>query len=73
MNNTPIDKTLFDAAMATGAEKLWGLPEIARVLGVSIDKARRIANRADAPIYKPDGERYFAFRSELNAWLRARR
>ncbi|SFP62999.1 helix-turn-helix domain-containing protein [Tranquillimonas alkanivorans] len=69
-HHPPLDRWRFDA-IASGPEKLWGLEEIARALGVSIDTARRWARRADVPIYKPAG-RYFAVRSELNAWLRQR-
>lgn len=56
-----------------GPEKIWGLQPIADVLGVSIDKARKIANSPHSPIYQPgDGKRHFAFRSELVAWLRTK-
>ncbi len=56
----------------TPPDKLWGLPEIARALGVSVDTARRLAGRPDVPIYRP-ADRYFASRAELNVWLRSRR
>ena len=52
-----------------GTEKIWGLGNIARALGLSVDTTRRLASRPGVPIYRPDG-RYFALRSELNAWLR---
>lgn len=68
----PLDPWRFDA-MTANPEKLWGLPAIATALGVSVDKARRLAALPHTPIYKPDGESYFAFRSELNDWLRTTR
>ena len=71
MSHPPLDPWRFDA-IAAGPQKLWGLPAIASALGISIDKARRLANRTDAPIYRPDGKGYFAFRSELTAWLRGK-
>lgn len=68
--NPPLDRWRFDA-ISTGPEKLWGLTTIAAALGVSVDKARRLAKRDDVPIYLPNGSgQYFACRSELNAWLR---
>ncbi|SDY18391.1 DNA-binding protein [Citreimonas salinaria] len=67
----PLDPWRFDA-IAAGPEKLWGLPAIAAALGISIDKARRLARLPDCPIYRPDGGSYFAFRGELNAWLRSK-
>lgn len=70
-NHPPLDRWRFDA-IAEGAEKLWGLNSIATALGVSVDKARRLARRHDVPIYRPDGHSYFACRSELNQWLRSK-
>ncbi|EPX85373.1 hypothetical protein [Salipiger mucosus] len=67
--NPPLDRWRFDA-ITTGPEKLWGLSAIATAIGVSVDKARRLARLPDCPIYRPDGQRYFALRSELNAWLK---
>ena len=55
--------------LSTGTVKIWGLGNIARALGLSVDTTRRLAARPGVPIYRPDG-RYFALRSELNAWLR---
>ena len=57
--------------LSLGSEKLWGLGNIARALGLSVDTTRRLASRPGVPIYRPDG-RYFALRSELNAWLRSK-
>lgn len=68
-NLTPINPSRFDA-MTRGPEKLWGLTSIASFLGLSVDSARRLHKMDLAPIYRPDGRRYFAFRSELSAWLR---
>ena len=72
MNIPPLDQWRFDALLELD-RKLWGLPAIAGVLGVSVDTARRWANDPDcsAPITRPGG-RYFAVRSELVAWLRDR-
>ncbi|SLN20081.1 hypothetical protein ROJ8625_00713 [Roseivivax jejudonensis] len=70
--NPPLDRWRFDA-ITTGPEKLWGLSTIASAIGVSVDKARRLAHLDHVPIYRPDGESYFALRSELNAWLRTKR
>ena len=54
-------------------EMLWGLPAIAQALGVSVDTARKWAADPAVPIYQPEGSgQYFAFRSELMAWLRNR-
>jgi hypothetical protein len=58
-------------AVPAGTEKIWGLGNIARALGLSVDTTRRLAARPGVPIYRPDG-RYFALRSELNAWLRSK-
>lgn len=68
----PLDTWRFDA-ITSGPEKIWGLTNIAAALGVGVDKARRIAQLDHSPIYQPDGESYFAVRSELNAWLRSKR
>ncbi|TMV66876.1 DNA-binding protein [Thioclava sp. BHET1] len=68
----PIDPWRFDA-ITGGPEKIWGLTSIASALGVSVDKARRLANDPSVPIYRPEGSRsYFACRSELNAWLKGK-
>jgi hypothetical protein len=53
-------------------EKLWGAPAIARALGVSVDKVRSLAANPNVPIYKPEGAGYFAFRAELEAWLKTK-
>ncbi|RXV64869.1 DNA-binding protein [Roseovarius sp. A46] len=69
--NAPLNPGRFDA-LVEGSEKLWGLTTIAAVLGVSVDKARRLAKIESTPIYRPDGRSYFAFRSELRDWLRSK-
>ena len=68
----PLDRWRFDAIAHGPDKRLWGLSEIAEVLGVGRDKARRLAKRPDVPIYRPDGHAYFAFRNELHAWLRSK-
>jgi excisionase family DNA binding protein len=51
-------------------EKLWGAPAIAAALGVSVATVYRFASETDCPITRPGG-RYFAYRSELENWLRS--
>ena len=69
-DNPPLDRWRLDAVLEPN-RKLWGLPAIAEVLGVGIDKARELAQIPEVPIYRPAGSgSYFAFRSELIAWLR---
>lgn len=67
----PLDPWRFDD-ITKGPEKIWGLKAIAEVLGVSTDKARSLATKPNTPIYRPEGAGYFAFRSELMAWLRTK-
>lgn len=57
------------ASRIRGPEKIWGAPPIAAALGVSIDTVYRMAKDGSCPIYQPGG-RYFAFRHELENWLR---
>lgn len=59
----------FDTTFAK-PDKLWGAPAIARALGVSEDTVRRWAADPDVPIYAPRRGTYFAFRSEIQTWLR---
>lgn len=71
-NQPPLDQWRFDS-LTTGPERIWGLPAIAKVIGVSESKARRMAKRPTVPIYRPVGAGgYFAFRSELIQWLRTK-
>lgn len=68
----PLDRWRADAVLEP-ERKLWGLPMIAEVLGVSIGTARKLARQPNVPIYKPEGAGcYFAFKSELLNWLRSR-
>lgn len=60
----------FDDSFARPVNKIWGLRAIAAALGVSVDTARKWARDPDVPIYRPKG--YFAFRNELEAWLRSK-
>lgn len=65
-----LDRWRVDALLEP-EKKLWGLNQIANVLGVSIDKARDLAKHPEVPIYRPAGSgSYFALRSELLNWLR---
>lgn len=73
--NPKIDPWRFDGVIqgkVSKAEKLWGAPAIASALGVSVDKVRHLATVPDAPVYRPAGCGYFAFRSELEQWLRSK-
>ena len=73
-DTTPqLDPRSFDA-MIRRRDRLWGLNRIARYLGVSVDKARRLARIPECPIYKPDGSgTFFAFGAELEQWLTSRK
>lgn len=66
------EQVLIDAILEPD-RKLWGLPMIAEALGVSVSKARDLASQPSVPIYRPAGSgSYFAFKSELMAWLRGK-
>jgi len=67
--NDAVDRALTEIAEG----KLWGAAEIAQCIGVSIDHVYDLACDPRVPIYRPPGTgRYFAFKSELRAWLRSR-
>lgn len=66
----PLDRWRLDDVLEPDRH-LWGLTEIARAAGVSVDTARRWYHRTDAPISKPGG-RYFSTRRAMLAWLNAR-
>lgn len=66
----PLDRHRLDVLLEP-ERKLWGLTQIAKTLGVSVKKARRLAETPGVPIYRPVGSNtYFAWRSELLDWLR---
>lgn len=68
----PLDRWRADGILEP-ERKLWGLPLIAETLGVSVDTARTWAKLDGVPIYRPAGTgSYFAFRTELLAWLRTK-
>lgn len=67
---TALTPQQFDA-LTRKPEKLWGANEIGKALNLSPDTIQRLALDPSVPIYKPSG-RYFAFRSELEAWLRSK-
>ena len=68
----PLDPWRLDGILEPD-RKLWGLPLIAAALNISVDKARELAGRQGVPIYRPAGSgSYFAFKSELMAWLRGK-
>jgi len=71
MTALPSFHTSRSDPLSTGPEKIWGLGAIAKALGLSVDTTRRLADEQGVPIYRPAG-RYFALRSELNAWLRSK-
>lgn len=52
-------------------ERIWGLPDIAAFLDVSVDTARRWSRKPGVPIFRAGG-RYYAFRSELWRWHRSK-
>lgn len=66
---TELTADRLDAILTAPARKLWGAPAIAKALGVSVATVYRLAAKDDCPIYMPDG-RYFAYRHELDLWLR---
>lgn len=65
-----LDQFRFDAIVQT-PNKLWGAVEIARVLGCSVASVYRWAEEPGVPIYRPGG-RYFAYRNELERWLKSK-
>lgn len=65
----PITPDRFDQ-MIKRPELLWGLNEIAKATNVSEQTVRRWHRQGLAPITKPDGKRFFAFRSEITEWLK---
>lgn len=66
----PLDRWRADGVLEP-ARPIWGLPAIAKVLGLSINATRKLAKLPGVPIYLPAGcSQYFAWRSELVAWLR---
>lgn len=68
----PLDRWRADAIL-TPDRPVWGLEAIGRVLGLSRDTVRRLAQDPRVPISKPEGAgSYFAWRSELITWLRTR-
>lgn len=71
MNKQEITPERFDRALVSKPEKLWGAPAIAAALGVSVDTVYRWAKDANVPVCRVGG-RYFAFRAELDAWMRNR-
>jgi excisionase family DNA binding protein len=62
----------FDEAVKSLPRRIWGATALAEILGVSVDTVRRLADDPTSPIYRPSG-RYFAFRHEIEAWLRTKR
>lgn len=71
-DHPPLDRWRADD-MLEPERPLWGLPTIARVLGLSVDKVRDLAKKPEVPIYRPAGcGSYFAFKTELQSWLRTK-
>jgi len=70
-DNPPLDRWRADEVLEPN-RPIWGLEEIGKVLGLSVNKCRELAKDPRVPIYKPEGSgRHFAYKSELVAWLRA--
>ena len=67
----PLFDAIFGKPPAPKPEKLWGRPAIAQALGVSVDMVVSLARHPGCPIYRPAGK-YFAYRSELERWLRTK-
>lgn len=67
----PLTPKATDEILA-GERKLWGASAIAAFLGISVDKVYTLAKNPVVPVYKPEGGGYFAFKSELMAWLRTK-
>lgn len=66
----PLDRWRADSVLEPN-RPIWGLENIAKVLGLSRDTVRKLAKKPEVPIHQPDGAgAYFAFRSELLAWLK---
>ncbi len=66
-----LDVDKFDKYIAVKkTQKLWGAPAIAKALGISVSSVYRLASKPDVPIYKPESGGYFAYRGELEAWLK---
>ena len=66
----PLDRWRADEMLEPN-RPVWGLTSIAKVIGLSVDKTRALAREPGVPIYQPEGcSQYFAWRSELLAWLK---
>lgn len=70
MNEPTLTPETLDGILQPPPRKIWGAPAIARILGVSVDTVYALAKDPASPVYKPNG--YFAYRSELEAWLRTK-
>ncbi len=71
----PLNSQGLDAMLKPMAkpERLIGAPAIAKALGVSEEVIPRLARTEGVPIYMPPGlNRYVAFRSELDTWMRTK-
>jgi hypothetical protein len=70
MSRSELTSDLFDRVMEPPRLKVWGAPAIAKILGVSVDTVYALSKDPASPVYKPSG--YFAYRQELEAWLRTK-
>lgn len=70
MSRPELTPDMFDRITERPPRKVWGAPAIARILGISVDTVYALAKDPDSPVYKPSG--YFAYRHELEAWLRTK-
>ncbi len=70
----PLTAEAFDHAFVPrNRPTLWGIGAIARYLGVSHDKVRKLARHPQVPINKPEGSgAWCAEPDDLDAWKRGR-
>lgn len=54
-----------------GDDKIWTARQIAKYLGCSESLIYELATDPRCPIFRPS-DRYFAFKSELDQWLRTK-
>lgn len=60
-------KQVSDLDLHTQA--IWGLKNLAKFMGCSVDRVRTMAKDPTCPISRPGGQ-WFALKDELWAWMR---
>jgi hypothetical protein len=70
LSQSELTPAAFDQITERAPRKVWGAPAIARILGVSVDTVYALAKDPASPVYRPSG--YFAYKHELEAWLRTK-